>query len=142
MEQVSRLTDEVLDTLFCEVENQVYGRPITKVSDDVNDLEVLTPNHLLLLRSNTAFPLGRSIDNDIYRCRWREVQYISDLFWKCWSKEYLPQLQVRTKWTMTRRNICVGDLVLLLDENTCTSHSCKRRTRWTCAISALKAYIN
>ena len=45
MEQVSRLTDEVLDTLFCEVENQVNGRPITKVSDDVNDLEALTPNH-------------------------------------------------------------------------------------------------
>ena len=103
MEQVSRLTDEVLETLFCEVENQVNGCPITTASDDVNDLEALTLNHSLLLRSNTAFLLWRSIDNDIYRGRWREVQYISDLLWMHWSTEYLPQLKVRTKWIMTRK---------------------------------------
>lgn len=31
-------------------------------------------------------------------------------------KEYLPQLQERLKWTGTKRNIVVGDIVLIVDE--------------------------
>ncbi|KAK0134241.1 hypothetical protein N1851_030192 [Merluccius polli] len=26
------------------------------------------------------------------------VQYISELFWKCWTREYLPLMQERQKW--------------------------------------------
>ena len=44
------LDDEGLNTLMCEVEAIVNGRPLTKLSDDPRDLEPLTPNHLLLLR--------------------------------------------------------------------------------------------
>ena len=47
-----RLTDEILETVFCEVEGIVNGRPITKVSADSKDLSALTPNHLLLLRGD------------------------------------------------------------------------------------------
>ena len=43
------LDGEALNTLMCEVESIVNGRPITKVSDDPRDLDALTPNHLLLL---------------------------------------------------------------------------------------------
>ena len=45
------LDDEGLNTLMCEVESVVNGRPITKVSDDPKDLNALMPNHLL--RSET-----------------------------------------------------------------------------------------
>ena len=50
------LTDESLQTLLCEVESIINSRPLTKVSDDVNDLEALTPNHLLLLKSTPNYP--------------------------------------------------------------------------------------
>jgi len=43
------LHNEGLNTLMCEVESIVNGRPIPKVSDDPRDLNALTPNHLLLL---------------------------------------------------------------------------------------------
>jgi hypothetical protein len=56
-EQNVRLDDENLRTLFCEVEAILNGRPITTVSDDVNDLKVLAPNDLLLLRNEQNFPL-------------------------------------------------------------------------------------
>ena len=41
----TRLTDEILSTVFCEVESIINGRPITKTTTDVDDLSVLTPNH-------------------------------------------------------------------------------------------------
>ena len=53
-----RLDDECLNTLMCEVESIVNGRPITKLSDDPRDSEPLTPNHLLLLQSNSKMPPG------------------------------------------------------------------------------------
>ena len=52
------LTDEVLHTVLCECECIINGRPITKSSDDVNDWEALTPNHLLAMRGVASLPWG------------------------------------------------------------------------------------
>lgn len=41
----------------------------------------------------------------------------ADLFWKCWLKEYLPQLQERQKWQRTRRNLLPGDVLLIVDDS-------------------------
>ena len=84
---------------LCEVEAIVNGRPITKLSDDPRDLEPLTPNHLLLLRSGPATPPGNfnKGDNNSQR-RWRQVQYLADVFWHRWIREYLLTLQERQKW--------------------------------------------
>lgn len=48
------LDDEGLQTLFCEVEARLNDRPTTKASDDPNDLEALTPSHILLLSRVTC----------------------------------------------------------------------------------------
>ncbi len=118
LEKHDRMTDEILSTFFCEIESIVNGRPLTKISEDVMDPSPLTPNHLLLLRGNPNLSLGASKCNDIYRSRWRHVQSLGDQFWKQWTRQYLPQLQRRTKWLVKQRNMKVGDLVLMLDENT------------------------
>ena len=57
------------------------------------------------------------------RRRWRQVQYLADIFWKRWSKEYIPLLQSRQKWLRPRRNIAVGDVVLVAVE-------CSHRNSW------------
>jgi len=112
------LDDEGLATLMCEVENIVNGRPLTKVSDDPRDLEALTPNHLLLLRSGSSLPPGIFRKGDLYsRRRWRQIQYLSDVFWRRWLKEYLPSLQQRQKWSRPTRNFEAGDITLVVDEN-------------------------
>ena len=113
------LDDEGMATLMCEVEFIVNSRPLTKVSDDARDLEPLTPNHLLLLRSGPSLPPGTFTRKDLYsRRRWRQVRYLSDVFWRRWMKEYLPGLQERQKWSRPMRNFQVGDVVLLADEKT------------------------
>ena len=52
---------------------------------------------------------------DEYRRSWRAV--LTDLFRRRWMKEYLPLLQRRQKWLQPQRNLKVGDLVLVCDEN-------------------------
>ena len=51
------------------------------------------------------------------RRRWRQVQYLSNVFWRRWIKEYLPELQQRQKWIKPQRNFAIGDIVLMVDYN-------------------------
>ena len=105
------MDDEALSTLMCEVETIINGQPITKVSDDPNDFEALTPNHLLLLRTGASFPPGLFNKTDYcVRRRWRQVQYR-------WLKEYLPTLQQCQRWHSSRRNHQMNDVVLIVDNN-------------------------
>ena len=115
-EQRVQLSDESLQTLLCEVEAIMNGRPLTECPNSPDDLDVLTTNHLLLQRSGESLPPGLFHEWNKYSVRqWRQVQYLADIFWKRWSKEYLPLLQARQKWTQPRRNLTVGDVVLVMD---------------------------
>ena len=112
------LDEEGLQTVLCEAESILNSRALTNESMDPNDLEALTPNHLLLLKTQPCLPPGLFHKDDSYACRrWKQVQYISDLFWKRWTKEYLPQLQERQKWTKVKRNFVPGDIVLIVDDS-------------------------
>ena len=51
------LTDDVLSTTMCLVEQILNSRPLTSVSDDSDDLEALTPNHFLLGHASPATPI-------------------------------------------------------------------------------------
>ena len=113
-----QLTDEILETLFVEVESILNGRPLTKLSDDPSDATPLTPNHLLLLREGPSLPPGEFSKHDEFRRRRRHVQHLANVFWKKWVRLYLPILQRRDKWHTVQPNLGVGDLVLIADENT------------------------
>jgi len=105
---------------MCEVESIMNGRSITTVSDDPNDLDPLTPNHLLLIKSESPLlPALCKKEDSLSHRRWKQVQYLADVFWRRWSREYFPLLQPRQKWSRPQRNLAVGDVVLVANE---TSH--------------------
>lgn len=115
-----RLDDTSLRTLFYEVMSIVNSRPLTV--NDINDptsLEPLTPNHLLHLKPDYIQPPpGRFTKEDLYaKKRWRRVQYLSEQFWNRWSKEYLANLTLRSKWQTPRRNVQVDDIVLVKEND-------------------------
>ena len=117
-----RLDDEGLNTLFCEIESVLNSRPLTYVSTSQDDLEPLTPNHLLLLRGCGEGIPGRFSDDLLSVRQWRRVQYLADQFWLRWKGEYLPTLQRRQKWVTRSRNVEPGDVVLVVDEDVPRGH--------------------
>ena len=112
------VSDEVLSTVMAEAVNILNSRPLTHNSDSPLDEQPLTPNHLLHLRPCPGLPPG-IFDKDDLSCRraWRQAQYLANLFWRRWTSEYLPTLLERKKWNTPRKNLEVGDLVLLADES-------------------------
>ncbi len=110
------LDDEGFHTLLCKVEAILNTRPITRLSDDPNDLEALTPNCILLMKGKPMLPPGLFEKRDLYtKRRWKQVQYLADLFWKRWTQEYLPLLQERQRWNQERRNFSPGDVVVVVN---------------------------
>ena len=110
---------------MCECEAIVNGRPITTVSNDPADLNPITPNSLLLMKDETSLPPGLFEERDCYsRKRWRQVQYLANIFWKRWKREYLPLLQPRSKWNKIKSNLQENDVVLVMDESL-------PRNKWT-----------
>ena len=62
-------------------------------------------------------PPGVFVREDLYaRKRWRRVQYLAEQFWLRWKREFLQNLQQRTKWNEKERNLANGDVVLVKDK--------------------------
>ena len=109
-------TDDDLLMILSEVESIVNSHPLTDVPLENGEETPLTPNHLLRLNSSVVPPGIAVKDKDCYsRQRYRIVQYVADKFWKRWIVEYPRSILNRTKWKKKRRNLSLGDIVLLQD---------------------------
>ena len=111
------LNDESLHTFIVKVERILNNRPITSLSDDPRDCEPLSPKTLLCGAVDADEPLGVFVKADGYRKSRKLVQNLADQFWFRWRRMYVPILQSRQKWLKPRRNLVVGDLVLIADES-------------------------
>ena len=112
------VTDEVLATVLAEVEFVLNSRPLTYVSSDGSDPIALTPNHLLLGRDDPCLPPSVTTDERIgIRRRWKHAQQIAEHFWRRWTREYVPTLIKREKWTRDTQPLAVGDVVLVAEDN-------------------------
>lgn len=61
-------------------------------------------------------PPGNFQEADVYsRKWWRRVQHLANEFWHRWKGSVLQSLQSRQKWTAPKRNLEVGDVVILKD---------------------------
>nr|XP_054587464.1 uncharacterized protein LOC129152993 [Nothobranchius furzeri] len=114
-----RLDSTSLRTLLYEVMAIINSRPLSAESlNDPAGPEPLTPNHILTMKSTIIQPPpGQFLKEDIYlRKRWKRVQYLVNDFWIRWRKEYLLNLQARQKWHVSKRDLKVGDIVLLQED--------------------------
>ncbi|CAM1317751.1 Uncharacterised protein r2_g3590 [Pycnogonum litorale] len=107
---------EALRSVFAETMSILNSRPLCPTSDDPNDPESITPNHLLLQKGVVSAP-GIFEGDSHSKKQWRRAQFIADCFWKRWIVEYFPILQTRARWTRVVNNIKEGQLVLVAEPN-------------------------
>ncbi|XP_037929168.1 uncharacterized protein LOC119663631 [Teleopsis dalmanni] len=114
----TRFTFEELGTALIEIEAILNSRPITPHSCDPSDYEALTPAHFLiggplktLSEPSPQYEATSLID------KWSRITAVKHHFWRRWSRDYLNELQIRTKWTEEQSNITEGALVLIHEDN-------------------------
>lgn len=123
MQIPERITDEELQNFLIKAEYLVNARPLTEIPIHPS-APALTPNHFLFGNSN-GDP-GEVTEEDeepedtatVYERLLAEQEDHNKLlrhFWDRWSKEYLPLIAARTKWSRTTEPLNVGDPQFFLE---------------------------
>ena len=123
----ARINLIALQTLVTEIEAVLNDRPLTYVSSDVNDIELLTPAHLLYGRRITSLPYPHVDEDEIEdpdfmndseaRRRAKSQALRLKHFESRWRKEYLTSLREFHKNTgKNKQSVRVGDVVLIHSE--------------------------
>ena len=117
----------ILETVIVEIEAVLNDRPLTFVSSELEDLEPLTPSHLLHGRRITCLPHKTvevdEIDDPSYgdtsqiRRRAKTQAAILRDFQKRWRHEYLTSLRDFHKASSRNQQVVKkGDVVLVHDD--------------------------
>ena len=110
--------EEALYTFLCEFEFGVNQRPLTAISDDIKDYNVLAPNHFTIGETNTNPTTGQFDNSQInHHKKWENVRAATNMLWNRWRKEYLPTLTQRKKGLVHNRKFKIGDLVIVNQSN-------------------------
>nr|XP_041632606.1 uncharacterized protein LOC121502840 [Drosophila kikkawai] len=113
-----KYTFEELSTLLAKIEACLNSRPLAPMSEDPTDLLALTPGHFLV-----GGPLLATVEPEIKGAstsiinRWQHLKALHQQFRLRWKEEYLKELHKRTKWQVLTRNLEVGEMVIIKDDN-------------------------
>lgn len=110
------LPEEVLMTVLIEIEGILNSKPLGYVSSDLADPDPITPNLLLMGRRDASLPQAVYGSSDLLsRRRWRHSQVLADHFWSQFTRQYLPGLQLRHKWTKSTPDLAADAVVMVVD---------------------------
>ena len=104
-----------IQTFTSDAVRIVNDHPLTSLSDKSNDLAVITSSSLLGQGLAPNTPLSAFHDWGYLRPDFLYNTTLAHNFWLCWMQGYLPTLQGKNKWRVTRNNISTGQLVLVGD---------------------------
>ena len=104
--------------MVVNVEGLMNSRPLSYQSADASDLVPLTPNNFLFGMAG-AQVAAESVDTEDFhiRQRWRRVQELVRHVWERWLRECVPMLTPRSKWRREMRPVAVGDVVLVIQQD-------------------------
>ena len=78
------------------------------------DLDIITPNRLLLGRNNNRCPSGPLTAQESFKRILDTNKEIYDTWFRSWLKSYVPTLVDRPKWLTSNDEVRAGDVVLFL----------------------------
>ena len=105
-------------TLLAKTSHSINSRPlgIGTVSADSQQEDILsplTPNHLLIGRSDGEVPPLEYEDTGKHTARLAYVTGVYQAWWDAWIQQVLPSLMPIRKWRTRTKNLQVGDVVML-----------------------------
>lgn len=125
-----KVTLDELRTLLVEIKARVNNRPLTYMSETVNEPEPITPNHLL--QGSLVEPIPSSVsmdqikDPDYFlksennlkeiRTRYNQISKVLKQWNTVWHKDYLTSLREHHyggSAKVTSHNLKAGDIVLI-----------------------------
>ena len=104
------------ETLGDQVANSINNLPLAigNLVEGLENLDILTPNRLILARNNNRCPMGTlEVTDDPQKIVQRNNE-IRDTWFKCWLVSYVPLLMSQPKWFKSDRDTKTGDVVLFL----------------------------
>ena len=104
-------------TVFTRAANLLNERPIGYLPSLDNEINILTPNNLLLGRSASANPGVSDAVTPSIAQRLHVVNDAVDCFWQKWTELYAPTLIKQSKWMDEARPFQKDDIVLVADSN-------------------------
>lgn len=108
------LTYEELYTVITQIEAVLNSRPLCPLSSDISELNYLSPGHFLIGTQMTSYPEIKYTNINPNRLKfWNLCTKLKQDFWNVWHRDYLTQLQNRTKWKHDNVNLKIGDLVIV-----------------------------
>lgn len=114
----AHLTYEEFSTVLSQIEAVLNSRPLSPLSTDPHDYTPLTPAHFLVGRPITAPVCADLTDKPTSRLtRYQRVEQIRQHFWSRWAKEYVSELQTRSKWKKDSTELKRDMLVVIKDDN-------------------------
>ena len=114
--QVLRYSEMV--TLLARVAFSVNSRPlalgdVSETSQQEDELVPLTPNQLLLGHTTSEVPDMEYDDCDKFSARLNYIESVYTEWWRRWIQDVLPTLIPCRKWKDQKRNLQVGDVVMM-----------------------------
>ncbi|XP_063634789.1 uncharacterized protein LOC134805409 [Cydia splendana] len=108
-----KLTYEQYATILAQLEACLNSRPLCPLTDNIDDLNTLTPAHFLQGRAGVT--IMETYEDA--RTKWNLTQKIFSDIWKRWKSEYLSLLTARQKWCDPQKNLEIGDIVVIHEDN-------------------------
>ncbi|GFX89906.1 integrase catalytic domain-containing protein [Trichonephila clavipes] len=110
-------TFEEFETIMIQVEGILNSRPLTPLSSDADNFDVLTPGHFLIGRPITSIPEPNLIDvNENRLSRRKKITKVVQHICKKWKSDYLNTLQARSKWITEKNDLMIGQMVLIKED--------------------------
>lgn len=106
----------ILRSALIQAEFILNSRPLTHIPVEDFDDEVMTPFHILIGRAGEYVPPYDPTAVHLEKHHWKKIQNYGKYFWNRWTKEYLPMLLKRNKWTNKVEPIKVDDIVIITDD--------------------------
>ena len=107
-----------LVTLLARISYSINSRPLTIKNISPNSqqedlLMPLTPNHLLLGRATVEVPDFEYDESNRFSARLSYVQQVFKCWWEKWIQDVLPTLVPCKRWKDIKKNLKVGDVVMM-----------------------------